>query len=120
MVGPNPKYLVPDIGRQVSISQVPCKAYELTEVFVPHFDDGLERGLNLEPPSIVKLQSVSITHGNRFGKLEKYIFAFIRSQANASAMSRIEIEGQRAGCLFFWPMPGSAMDRGGMQSHIST
>lgn len=106
--GPNVKYLVPDIGGQVSISQMPCKAYELTGIFVPDFDNGLESGLNFEPPSIVKLQSITIAHRNGFRKVEKDIFALIRSEVSASPMSHVEIESQRTRCLFFWPMSSDA------------
>jgi hypothetical protein len=40
------------------------------------------------------LQAISISHCNRLRKVEKDVFALIRSQANATAMARIKIESQ--------------------------
>jgi hypothetical protein len=76
------------------ISQMPCKARDLTGIFVPDFDDQLVRGLNLEPPSIIQLQAIPIRHSDRFRKVEKDIFALICGQANAAAMARLKIEGK--------------------------
>ena len=79
-------------------------------IFVSDFDDGLRGGLNLQPPSVVQLQAISIRHGDGFWKVEKDIFPLIRSQANAAAMARVKIERERACCFFFRPMPGGAMN----------
>jgi hypothetical protein len=56
------------------------------------------------------LQAISIGHRNRFRKIEKDIFASIRSQANATAMARVEIERETACRHFPWPVPGGAMN----------
>ena len=66
---------------------------------------GSARGLNLEPPSVFKLQPISISHGNRLRKVEKNIFTLIRRQAKAAAMARVKIESERSCCLFLRPMP---------------
>ena len=59
---------------------------------------------------IFELQAISIGHRNRFRKVEKDIFALIRRQANAAAMTRIKIEGESACRLFLRPKPGGAMN----------
>ena len=110
MVDPNAKDLVSNLGRQVAISQMPCEAHELIGIFMPDLDNGLRSCPNLEPPSIFKLQSVSIGHGDRFWKVEKDIFALISRHANAAAMARIKIETERACRLLLRPMPGRAMN----------
>jgi len=125
MVGPNAKNLVSDFSRQMPISQVPGKAHKLIAIFVPDFDDKLRGGLNLQPPSIFKLQAVSISHGNSFRKIEKDSFAMIRSQANAAAMTPVEIESDRACRLFCRPFSGGSMNRSAMNGsamcvHVST
>jgi hypothetical protein len=114
MIGPNAKYLVSNISRQMPVSQMPGKANQLARIFVPDFDDKLGRSLNLEPPSVVQLQTISIGHSNRFGKVEKNIFALICSQADAAAMARVKIESKRAGRLFLRPMACRAMNRSAM------
>src|SRR5258708_9205395 len=62
------------------------------------------------PPSIFKLQAISIGHRNRLRKVEKDIFALIRNQANAAAMARVKIESGSSCRLFLRPMPGGTMN----------
>jgi hypothetical protein len=47
VVRPNAKNLVSNFSRHMPISQMPSKAYKLTGIFMPHFDDKLRSGLNL-------------------------------------------------------------------------
>jgi hypothetical protein len=60
------------------------------------------------------LQRISIGHRNRFREVKKNMFALIGSQANAAAMARIEIEGDRTSRPFLWPVSGGAMNRSAM------
>jgi hypothetical protein len=93
VVRPNAKNLLLNFSRQMPIPEMPSKTHKLSRIFMPHFDNQLRSGLNLQPPPIFQLQAISIGHGNRFRKVEKDIFAFVRSQANTAAMTRVEIEG---------------------------
>jgi hypothetical protein len=110
MIRPDAKNLVANFSRQMPISQVPGKAHKLIRIFMPDFDNGLRRGLNREPPPIFKLQAISVGHRDRFRKVEKDIFALIRSQPNAAAMARVEIESEGACRLFLRPKPGGSMN----------
>jgi hypothetical protein len=110
VVGPDAKSLVSNFSRQMPISQMPGKAHKLFRIFMPDFHNRLRRGLNREPPPIFKLQAISVGHRDRFRKVEKDIFALIRSQANAAAMARVKIESESARRLFVRPMPGAAMN----------
>jgi hypothetical protein len=56
------------------------------------------------------LQTISVGHRNRFGKIEEDIFSMVCSQANAATMARVKIESERACRLFLRPMPGGAMN----------
>jgi len=110
MVGPNPKNVVSNFSRQVSVSQMPRKAGELVRIFMSDFDNRLRSSLNLQPPAVFQLQAISIGHGNRFRKVKKDIFSLVCSQTNAAAMARVKIECQSA-CLFLLrPVPGGAMN----------
>ena len=120
MVGPNAKNVVSNFSRQMPISQMPRQARELIGVFMPDFDNELRSRPNLQPPPIFKLHAVSIGHRNRFGKVEKDILALIRSQANAAAMARVEVESESACRLFLRPMLGGAMNGSAMHRHINT
>jgi hypothetical protein len=110
VVGPNTKNLLSNFSWQVPVSQMPGQAHKLIGVFVPDFNNQLRSGLNLEPSPIFKLQAISIGHRNRIRKIEKDIVALIRSQANAAAMARVEVESERASRLFLRPLPGRAMN----------
>jgi hypothetical protein len=110
VVGSNPKNVVSNFSRQVPVSQMPRKAQELMGIFVSDFDNRLCSSLNLQPPPVFQLQAISIGHGNRFRKVKKDLFSLVRSQANTSAVARIEIERQSACRFFFRPMPGGAMN----------
>jgi hypothetical protein len=120
MVGPNAQNLVPNFSGQMSIPQMPGKTHKLIGIRMPDFDNQLRRGPNLEPPPIIQLQAIAIGHCNRFRKVEKDIFALVRSQANAAAMPRVKIDGERACRLFLRPMSSRPMNASAMHRHIST
>src|SRR5262245_20115671 len=110
MIGPNAKNPIANFSRQMPISQMPGEAHELVGIFMPDFDDEFRGSFDLQQPSVFKLQSISIDHGNRFRKIEKHILALIRRQANAAAMTSIEIEREGACRAFLRPMSGKAMN----------
>jgi hypothetical protein len=93
---------------------MPREARQLIGIFMSNFDNELRCSLNLEPPTIFKLQAVSISHGNRLGKVEQDIFALIASQAKAAAMARVKIESERSCCVLRWPIPGGSINRSAM------
>jgi hypothetical protein len=110
MVGPNAESLVSNFSRQVPVSQVPSKTHKLIWIFVPNFNNMLHSSPDYQPSPILQLQTVSIGHRNGFWKVEKDIFAFVCSETNAAAMARVEVEGQSACSVFFWPMARGAMN----------
>src|SRR6266567_1390669 len=117
MIGPNKKNMVSNFCRQMPITQVPCKAHELDRILMPDFDNLLHSGLDLEPSSIVQLQPVSFSHGNRVWKIKKNIVPLISGQAKAAAMARVKIEGKRACRLFLRPVPRGTMNGSTMHRH---
>jgi hypothetical protein len=110
VVRPNAKNLVPNFSRQMPISQMPREASKLVGIFMSDFDNELRRSLNLKPSTIFKLQSVSISHGDRLGKVEQDIFALIPSQTDAASMPRVEIKSKGACRFFRRPIPGESMN----------
>jgi hypothetical protein len=94
VVRPNAKNLVSNFSRQMPISQMPREASKLVGILMPDFNNKLRRSLNLEPSPIFKLQAISISHGNRLGKIEQDIFALIPSQANTASVARVKIESE--------------------------
>ena len=120
MVRPNAKNAAANFSRQMPIAQVPGKTRKLTGVLMPDFDNELGGSLNLQQPSIVELQAISVGHGNRLREIEKDILALVRGQANATAMARVEIESDSACRLFLRPMPGGVMVRSVVHRHLST
>ena len=110
VVGPNAEELLLNLRRQMPVSEVPSQAHKLVGIFVPDFYNVLRCGLNHQPPPILELQAISMGHCNGFRKVEKDIFAFIRSQANAAAMARVKIKGESASNVFLRPVAGAAIN----------
>src|SRR5258708_8934669 len=117
VVGPNAKNLVSNFCGQMPVSKVPRKAHKLMRIFMPDFHDQLRSGLNLHPPAVFQLQAISIGHRDRFRKVEKDIFALIRSQANSATMARVEIESESACRFFLRPVSGGAMNASVLHGH---
>ena len=99
-----------NLRRQMTIAEMPCKAHKLARIFMPHLDNRLCGRLNHEPPPIVKLHTISISHGDSLWKIEKDILALIRREPNPAPMARIEIERDSACGTFLRPMPGRTMN----------
>jgi hypothetical protein len=120
VVGPNPKNVVSNFSRQMSITQVPGKAHQLYRIFSCDFYKILGSSLDLYPPPVFQLQSISISHRNRLRKIEENIVALVCGQAKAAAMARVKVESKRACRLFLRPLPRRYMNRSTMHRHIST
>jgi hypothetical protein len=86
-------------------------------IFVSYFYNRFRGSLNLEPPPVFELQSVSVGHGNRFRKIEKDILTLVHGQANAAAMARVKIESESSCYFFFRPVPCGAMNRSVLHCH---
>src|SRR5258708_30160283 len=110
VVGPNAKNLVSNFCGQMPVSKVPRKAHKLMRIFMPDFDDQLRSTLNLPPPPVFQLQAISIGHRDRFRKVEKDIFALIRSQANSATLSPVEIQSESAFPFSLLPVSASPMN----------
>jgi hypothetical protein len=120
VVGPNPKNLILNFSRQMPIAQVPRKAHELDRIFMSDFYEVLGSSLNLQPPAIVQLQSISVGHGNRLRKIEENIVALICRQSKAAAVARVKVESKRACRLFLRPLARREINCSTMHGHLST
>jgi len=94
----------------VSIAQVPRQAHELIRIFMSDFNQHFPGSSNSEPPAIIKLQAIAVRHRNRFWKIKQKIPAIVVSQPNTAAMSRIEVESERARLFIRGPIPGRPMN----------
>src|SRR5580700_1167302 len=92
MVGPDTEGFMSNLRRQMTIAEMPCKAHKLARIVMPYLDNGLCGRLNHEPPPIVKLHTISISHSDSLRKIEKDILALIRREPNPAPMACIEIE----------------------------
>jgi hypothetical protein len=120
MVRPDTEGFMSNLRRQMTIAEMPRKAHKLARIFMPHLDKRLCGRLNPEPPPVVKLHTISISHGDSLRKIEKDILALIRREPNSASVPGIEIERDSACGIFLRPMPGRAMDGSGVYRHIST
>jgi hypothetical protein len=110
MVRPDSEGFMSNLRRQMTIAEMPRKAHKLARIFMPHLDNRLCGRLNHEPPPIVKLHTISISHGDSLWKIEENSLALIRSEPNPAPMARIEIERDSAYGSFLRPMPGRTMN----------
>ena len=120
MVRPDTEGFLSNLGRQMTIAEMPCQPHKLARIFMPHLDNCLCGSLNHEPPPIVKLHTISIRHGDHLRKIKKDILALICREPNPAPMARIEIERESACGILLRPMPGRAMDESRVYRHIST
>jgi hypothetical protein len=110
MVRPDSEGLMSNLRRQMTIAEMPCKAHKLARIFMPHLDNRLCGRLNHEPPPIVKLHTISISHGDGLWKIEKDILPLIRREPNPASVPGIEIERDSACGIFLRPMPCRTMN----------
>src|SRR4029077_12966606 len=110
MVRTDAKAVVSNVGRQMTIAEMPCKAHKLARIFMPHLDNRLRGRLNHEPPPIVKLHTISISHCDSLRKIKKDILALIRREPNPASVPGIEIERDSAYGIFLRPMPCRTMN----------
>ena len=110
MVRPDTESFMSNLRRQMAIAEMPCESHKLARIFMPRLDNRLCGSLNHEPPSVVKLHTISISHGDSLWKIEKDILALIRREPNPAPMARIEIERDSACGSFLRPMPGRTMN----------
>ena len=103
VIRPDPKGVALDLGRHMTIAEVPCEPYELMRLWVRDVDDRLGRRANDEPRPVLELNAVSIDHRDRRGQIEQYLVALIADQADAPTVAMIEIERDRAGCKVLRP-----------------
>jgi hypothetical protein len=110
MVRPDSEGFMSNLRRQMTIAEMPRKAHKLARIFMPHLDNRLCGRLNHEPPPIVKLHTISISHGDSLWKIEKDILPLIRREPNPASVPGIEIERDSACGIFLRPMPCRTMN----------
>ena len=71
VIRPNPKSVGANLGRHMTVAEMPRESRELTRVRVSDVDDGLGRRSNDEPRPVIELYAVSIGHCDRGGQIEK-------------------------------------------------
>jgi hypothetical protein len=94
----------------MSISQMPCQAHALIGIFMSDFDEKFGSRLDLQPPTIIELQAISIRHCDGFRKVEEDLFALVSRHPDATAMARVSVERQSVDRFFFRPMTGGTMN----------
>jgi|SRR6516164_1758207 len=111
MVGSNAKNCATDLRWQVSIPQMPGETRQLFGISMADLYHRLRSRLHFEPSPILQAQPVAIGHGNRLRQIEEHLFALIRHQTNAPAVTLFEIKSDGSRCLMFWPAPREPMKR---------
>ena len=111
VIWPNAEYVSANLGRQVAISKVPSEAHQLMAVFVTDFHQQFAGCGDPKPGSVIELEAIAVGHGDRLWQIKQNVFSLVRGKADASSMTRVEIERESAGGFFLRPVPGGAMNR---------
>lgn len=94
VIGPNAERLTSELGRNMSIAEMPRQTHKLTGIPVGDIDDELRRCANDEPTAVLDLQAVSIAHRGRGVQVKKHLVALIRDLADTTAVPIVVIEGE--------------------------
>jgi len=94
VIWPNAERLTSELGRDMSIAEMPRQTHKLTGIPVGDIDDGLRRRANDEPTAVRDLQAVSIAHRGRGVQVKKHLVALIGDQADSTAVPIVVIEGE--------------------------
>src|ERR1700739_4330535 len=87
IVRPDTEGFPSNFRRQMTIAEMACKPHKLARIFMLHLDNRLCGRLNHEPPPIVKLHTISISHGDSLRKIKKDILALIRREPNPAPLA---------------------------------
>src|SRR5262245_28455582 len=104
---------------------MPRQAHKLIGIFMSDFNQHFCGSFDSDPSAIIKLQAIAVSHGDGLWKIEEYILAIVSGQANAAAVSLIEVQSERARLFIRRPLPGRPMSVGtrntsAFSSHVST
>ena len=94
VIWPNAERLTSELGRDMSIAEMPRQTHKLTGIPVGDIDDGLRGRANDEPTAVLDLQAVSIAHRGRGVQVKKHLVALIGDQADSTAVPIVVIEGE--------------------------
>src|SRR5262245_30019339 len=70
VIRPNPKRVAADLGRRMTVAEMPRESHKFTRSWMSDVDDRLGRRPNHEPRPVVELQTVSISHGDGGRQIE--------------------------------------------------
>src|SRR5579862_8582572 len=107
MVRTDTKGVVSNVGQQMTIAEMPCKAHKLATIFVCDLDNCFRVRPNHEPPPIIKLHTIPISHSDRFREIEKDILTLIRREPNPPSVPGIKIERDSACGIFLGQCPAA-------------
>jgi hypothetical protein len=94
VIWPNAERSTSELGRDMSIAEMPRQAHKLTGIAVGDIDDGLRRRANDEPTAVLDLQAVSIAHRGCGVQVKKHLVALIGDEADTTAVPIVVIESE--------------------------
>ena len=94
VIWPNAERLTSELGRDMSIAEMPRQTHKLAGIPVGDIDDGLRGRADDEPTAVLDLQAVSIAHCSRGVQVKKHLVALIGDQADTTAVPIVVVEGE--------------------------
>ena len=100
VIAPDPKTLGHDLGRQMTVAEVPGEANQMLGVGAPDLRQRLRRGDHLHQPAIVEHQRVAAAQRDCAFEIEQEFKSARASHRHAPAVPVVKIEHDGIGCRF--------------------
>jgi len=104
----------PDLRWYMAVAELPGKPRKLLRVVMVRLHNRLRRRVHGDPASVSEAQAIAAGHDHGVRQIEQNSLAMIRSQPDAVADARLEIERDAAFGLRFWPKPLRTVDKRAM------
>ena len=109
MVMPDAKTFTDNLGRQMTIAEMPRQPHKMCRIGCSDFQKMLRSGDHLDQPAIFQHESIAAAQGNRLFKIKQEFKAAGTHHRHAAAMTVVETEHDSICCC-----PGPTM----MRTHL--
>src|SRR5215467_13895259 len=96
VIGPEEKGILANLGREMTVTQMPSEAHQLTPILMLDLYKYFGSSNDPEPVAVIQLQPIAVGHSDCLGKIKKNILSVVRRETNSSPMTRVEIERESA------------------------
>src|SRR5262249_46026928 len=89
------KALTADLGRHMTVAEVPGKQYETTVMAVCDVDHRFRGRPDDQPPPVIELQAIAIAHRDRSRQIEEDVIALVGHETRTTPVPIVELQSER-------------------------